>query len=107
MVKLVGPTGPVVDFDSPTVSVEPTPAPTPPPPPDPAPVYTDSDYHLKFVQTTAAATWVWTHNLGHNPQVHLFPSDSPIEAVITDITYPDENTLIIEWPAPISGVAYI
>lgn len=57
-------------------------------------------------QTTPAATWAVTHNLGRKPAVLLLPDDSPTQPVWTDVTYLDDNTLIIEWPAAVSGWAH-
>lgn len=58
-------------------------------------------------QTTPAATWTVAHGLGTCPPVVLFTSDAPTVPQWTDVTYPDENTIVIEWPVPETGVAYI
>lgn len=60
-----------------------------------------------FHQATPAATWTWVHNLGGYPPIALFADDDPDEQCFTDITYTDANTVLIEWPAPTSGWAYV
>lgn len=63
--------------------------------------------HLTFHQQSAAAQWTWQHNLGRFPDVTLFTSDDPDHPCFTDVTYTDANTIIIEWPQPETGWAYI
>lgn len=58
-------------------------------------------------QISPGATWTITHNLGRKPVPTLLPDDSPTRPVNTDLVYPDLNTLIVEWPAPTSGYAYL
>lgn len=66
-----------------------------------------SGSHLEYIQSAAAATWTWVHNLGTRPAVTLFLSGAPSELVYTDVSYPDLNTVVIEWPSAESGKAYI
>jgi len=60
-----------------------------------------------FVFSTPAATWTLNHGLGTYPPVVLLPSDSPTSPVYTDTTYPDANTVVLTWPTPTAGDAYI
>lgn len=63
--------------------------------------------HLPPFLFTAAATWTVVHNLGRKPPVVLELASDPAGVYITDVTYPDLNTLVVEWPAPESGKAYV
>lgn len=65
----------------------------------------DSDY--VHTQATPAGSWNITHNLGKFPSVVLALSSAPDEAVTTDVHYTNENSLIVEWPSPESGKAYL
>lgn len=58
-------------------------------------------------QTAPAATWTITHNLGFKPGVQLFTDDDGDQQVYTDVSYPDDNTVVIEWPSPTTGWAYV
>lgn len=60
----------------------------------------------KHVQTTPAATWTVVHGLGRCPAPTLIPTGT-IHPEFTDVFYPDENTLVVEWDRPTSGIAYI
>jgi hypothetical protein len=73
----------------------------PPGPPGPPGVVVS--YH----QATPAATWSITHGLGGRPDTVLILDESPAERVYTDVTYPDDQTVVIEWPTAVSGWAYI
>lgn len=53
-------------------------------------------------QTEPAATWTVTHNLSKYPAVVILVSDAP---VFTDVTYPDLNTVSIQFPEPTVGIA--
>lgn len=61
----------------------------------------------KHTQTTPASTWTVIHNLGRKSPVTVFITPNLTEPVFTDITYPDLNTVVIAWPSPQSGEAYI
>lgn len=63
--------------------------------------------HIQFSQLAPAATWTWVHNLNSRPAVMLFLDSDLTEPVITDVSYPDLNTVVIEWPSPETGKAYI
>lgn len=58
-----------------------------------------------YTQPTPAATWTITHNLGRYPVFNLFTAADPTEPVYTDITYPDNNTAVVEWPTAVAGRA--
>ena len=60
-----------------------------------------------FTQTTPASVWVINHGLGARPAVVLFDALFPSGPVETDKTYPDLNSVIVEWPEPTSGWAYL
>ncbi|VXC09178.1 hypothetical protein [Aeromicrobium sp. 9AM] len=60
---------------------------------------------FRFTQTVPASTWTIAHNLGRYPVFNLFPADSPNTPVFTDVTYPDDNTAVVEWPTAVSGRA--
>lgn len=58
-------------------------------------------------QTVAAATWTVVHNRGTKPEVVTEMDLFPNERVYGDVSYPDLNTAIIEWPTAVTGKAYI
>jgi hypothetical protein len=60
----------------------------------------------RHVQDEPAATWVVEHNLGRCPTPTLLLSGEQ-QPQYTDIEYPDENTLIVEWDVPLTGIAYV
>lgn len=62
---------------------------------------------FSYRQDTPAATWTVQHNLGRKPAVVLFLDEDPNTPVYTDITYPDLNTVVVEWPSPETGWAEI
>jgi len=65
--------------------------------------YQPQQYH----QTSPAATWTISHVLGGAPGVVLILDSAPNEQVYTDIKYPDDHTVVVEWPTAVSGWAYI
>lgn len=64
-----------------------------------------ADKHFTFVQSSAAATWNITHNLGKFPSVSIVDSGNTV--VRGDIDYTSENTLTITFSAPFGGKAYL
>jgi hypothetical protein len=60
-----------------------------------------------YVQLVPASTWTITHNLGTVPSVVLLTDSDPGIPVITDFSYPDLNTVVVEWPSAESGKAYL
>ena len=59
------------------------------------------------IQAAPAALWTINHGLATKPTVVLQIDSAPEESVLTDIRYPDINTVEIEWPSPESGKAYL
>jgi hypothetical protein len=59
------------------------------------------------VQTSASAEWLVTHGLGTKVFPTLVLSSDPAEPVWTDVVFIDENSLLVQWPEPVSGWAYI
>lgn len=59
------------------------------------------------VQTAPAASWPVTHNRGARPPVVLFLDSAPEEPVFADVTYVDDDHVLIELPSPETGKAYI
>ena len=64
-----------------------------------------ADKHFTFVQSSAAATWNITHNLGKFPSVSIVDSGNTV--VRGDIDYTSENALTITFSAPFGGKAYL
>ena len=64
-----------------------------------------ADKHFTFVQSSAAATWSITHNLGKFPSVSIVDSGNTI--VHGDIDYTNENALTITFSAAFGGKAYL
>lgn len=64
-------------------------------------------FHLEFIQVAPAAQWTWVHGLNSRPAIQLFRDSDPNTPVYTDVEYPDLNTVVITWPTPETGRAYI
>lgn len=64
-----------------------------------------ADKHFTFVQSSAAATWSITHNLGKFPSVSIVDSGNTV--VYGDIVYTSENALTITFSAAFGGKAYL
>lgn len=62
---------------------------------------------IKHHQTSPAATWTIPHNRDTKPDIVLLTDDDGDERVYTDVSYPDDATVVVEWPAPTTGWAYI
>lgn len=60
-----------------------------------------------YVQETPAATWTIHHGTNRKPLVSLILTESPNEPVYTDVKYPDNDTIVVEWPQAESGWAYL
>jgi hypothetical protein len=56
------------------------------------------------VQTIPNQTWTIIHNLGFNPNVSVVIGG---EEVLTDVSWPDVNTVIVGLDAPYLGSAYL
>lgn len=106
-IETVAPPAPMVvpspDLGSLAIEVLPVPGPEGPPgtgvPGPPGGEYVHT-------QTSPAATWTVVHNLNTRPAMVLFLDTDPSEQVYTDVTYPDLNTAVVEWPTPVAGIAY-
>lgn len=62
---------------------------------------------IEFRQSVPAAQWTIPHDRDTKPDVVLLTDDDGTERVFTDVDYPDNATVIVTWPAPTSGWAYI
>lgn len=71
----------------------------------PGPPGVDASYRHR--QAVPAAVWVVEHGLGGFPAPVLILDIEPGVPQYTDTTYPDERTMIIEWPEPVAGWAYV
>lgn len=60
----------------------------------------------EHVQSSAAATWTITHNLGTRAFFVVFLDSDPTVQCFTDQTHPDLNTTVLEFPSAVSGKAY-
>jgi hypothetical protein len=58
-----------------------------------------------YVQNTPLATWTITHNLQGHPTAEII--DSGGTNVIGDFSWTDANTLVINFSAAFSGIAYV
>lgn len=58
-------------------------------------------------QASAAAQWSIPHLLGTKPDVRLFLDSDLTERVYTDVIYTDLDHVLVDWPSPVSGVAYL
>jgi len=54
----------------------------------------------RMVFSTPSATWTWVHNLGVRPSVTCTMEG---EVVIPDTSYPDDNTITIQFDSPVTG----
>lgn len=57
-------------------------------------------------QVVPAATWTVQHNLNGKPAMVLFVNPDLSAPVYTTVSYPDLNTVVVEWPSAESGWAY-
>lgn len=57
-------------------------------------------------QTSPAGTWIIPHGLGKHPDV-VITLEGSIEQVYSDVSFPDLNTVSIEFNAPVAGFAYL
>lgn len=58
-----------------------------------------------FHQSSAIATWTIVHNLGKFPSVATI--DTTGREVEGDVTWPDSNTVIVNFTVAMSGTAYL
>lgn len=62
---------------------------------------------IKFHQAAPAATWTVPHDRNTKPSVILIADSDGGQPSFTDVTYPDDSTIVIEWPSAETGWAYI
>lgn len=58
-------------------------------------------------QAAPASVWTITHSLGKYPMPTILLDDDPSQPVWTDIEYTDANTLVLTFPSPVTGHAYL
>lgn len=66
-----------------------------------------SEFSFDHHQVVPASTWVIVHNRNSKPWFNLILDSDPNSINFTDVTYPDLNTAIVEWPSPETGHAYL
>lgn len=57
-----------------------------------------------YVQSVPAATWIIAHNLHRRPPVVVL-LDGDTVASFPDVSYPDLDTVSIQFPSPCTGIA--
>lgn len=62
------------------------------------------DLNLAHVQSAPSASWSIAHGLGKRPSVSVFVGGVLVEG---DPQHVDANNLVINFSAPVSGVAYL
>lgn len=65
----------------------------------------DATNTYTFEQNHAASEWAITHDLGRFPSVAIV--DSAGTQVIPDVTYVNQNQLIVQFSAAFAGTAYL
>lgn len=60
-----------------------------------------------YTQVAPASVWAITHNLGTYPEPVILLDGDPSTPVWTDTEYVDANTLILTFPAPVTGHAHL
>tara|TARA_R110002074_G_scaffold140880_1_gene287236 strand:- start:2694 stop:3236 length:543 start_codon:yes stop_codon:yes gene_type:complete len=63
------------------------------------------DLNFTYTQSSASAQWVIQHDLGKNPSVSVV--DSAGSLVVGEVSYIDNNNLIITFISAFSGKAYL
>lgn len=58
-------------------------------------------------QDTPSAEWHVPHMMNRKPVATLFLDEDPSEPVWTDLTYSDDNNLLVTWPSPVTGWVYL
>lgn len=61
----------------------------------------------EHIQSSPAAAWTIPHNLNTRPTVVFVLDSDPTEPVTTDYWFVDLNNVLVEWPSPESGRAYL
>lgn len=60
---------------------------------------------FEFVQSSAASVWTINHGLGAYPNVLVI--DDSGQELLTEVHYPDDQTVVIIHGQPYSGTAYL
>lgn len=60
---------------------------------------------LTYTQSSAASTWNIYHGFGYRPNVTVIDQSGTV--IITQVTYPTENTVQILFNSPRSGTAHL
>lgn len=55
-----------------------------------------------FTQSNPSSAWLVTHSLNHRPSVEIFNNDG--EEVFADVSYPSQNTVLVEFAFETTGV---
>lgn len=58
-----------------------------------------------YSQVAPAATWTISHGLGTKPSVTIVADDG--SELIAEVEYPDDQTTVITFGQPYSGLAYL
>lgn len=64
----------------------------------------DGDAHYEHTQSVPSATWTVTHGLNKFPSVTVVTSAGDL--ILSDVDVVDQNTAVLTFAAPFSGVAY-
>lgn len=62
---------------------------------------------FSYTQAVPASTWTIHHNLGTRPVPVILLDTDPLAPVWTDMQYVDANTLVLTFPTPVTGRAYL
>lgn len=65
-----------------------------------------TDKTFTHTQTASASSWTINHNLGKRPSVTITTLATGAQ-VIGEVTYTNENTLVVSFAAAVSGIAYL
>lgn len=76
----------------------------PGPPGPPGPAGSGSGTYVVHTQTSPAATWPITHNLGRYPSVSVVVGGELVDA---DIEYSDLNVVAVVFASPVAGAAVL
>lgn len=58
-------------------------------------------------QLSPSATWTITHNLGMYPAGVVVVDSASTTVEGANITYPNDNTIVLSWLSAFAGIAYI
>lgn len=62
---------------------------------------------IKVHFSAPASTWTIPHDRNTKPDIILVTDADGQARVYTDVSYPDDSTVVVEWPSPETGWAYI